>query len=140
MDLSRFGRGEKIAGIGGLVLLASLFLPWFGKENGWIVFTGTDILLAVTAAAAIAMALLSADRTDSLPGRLSLPAAVLVLGVVCVIWILARLANPPGPAGDQALSRDIGIYVGFFACVAIVYGGFLGMHGNTVPEIGAEDQ
>jgi hypothetical protein len=140
MNLSSFSRGEKLAGVGGLVLLVSLFLPWYASEDAWTVFTWTDILLAVTAAAAIAMVLLSADTADDLPGRLSLPAAVVVLGVISAIWILVRMGNPPGPSVEKGVSRDLGIYIGFFACVPIIYGAYLGMRGDTLPDPDDDDR
>jgi hypothetical protein len=45
------------AGLGGALLLASLFLPWSGDRSGWELLTTTDVLYAIAAAAAIATGL-----------------------------------------------------------------------------------
>lgn len=125
MDLSRLTQGEKIAAVAGLVLLAAMFLPWFGSENAWRWFSWIDLILALTAATAIVWALSSAVST---PLPLPVATALLLLAVLSLMLILYRLASPPGPSSFDKNSRDVGIYVAFFACAALVYGGYLGMH------------
>ncbi len=124
MDFAGLTRGEKVAAVAGLVLFAALFLPWFGSENAWRWFSWIDLLLALTVAVALVWAL-----SSLVDARLPLPVAtaLLLLAVVGLVLILYRLASPPGPSSFNKNSRDIGIYVAFFACAALAYGGYLGM-------------
>jgi asparagine N-glycosylation enzyme membrane subunit Stt3 len=124
MDLSRLTRGEKIAAVAGLVLLAALFMPWFGSENAWRWFSWIDLFLALTVAVALVWTL-----SSTLQARLPLPVAtvLLLLAVVSLVLILFRLASPPGPSSFDKNSRDVGIYVAFLACAALAYGGYMGM-------------
>ena len=45
------------AGLGGALLLASLFMPWAHDSSGWELLSTTDFLYATSAAAALATAL-----------------------------------------------------------------------------------
>ena len=38
--------GPLVAGVGGLMLLVSLFLDWYERVTGWTVFELADLLLA----------------------------------------------------------------------------------------------
>jgi hypothetical protein len=67
MDTSRLTPGDISAGVGGIVLLISLWLPWYGVSvnvagfsassdaSGWEVFSSIDIILFLIAVAAIAL-------------------------------------------------------------------------------------
>src|SRR3954451_7424118 len=72
MDPRRVRKWDWLTGLGGLVLLASLFLPWYSLDGvsatGWESFSVIDLLLAVAALCAIALPIVTAmQRTAAVP-------------------------------------------------------------------------
>jgi hypothetical protein len=148
MDTSRLTTGDIIAGVGGIVLLISLFLPWYGASvevagfsasesgSGWEALGFIDILLFVIALAAIAV--VAARATGTLPA--DIPAAVILLGLgaVAVMLVLYRIIDIPveGDIPDEVdLSRKLGIFVALIGAAAVAYGGW---RRNTETPGGAE--
>src|SRR5689334_19685408 len=104
MDFTVLNRGEKIAGIAGILLILIMFIfDWFGLKftggaggfglsveggrNAWGSYGFTDIVLFLTALAAIGLALLAAsDAEVGLPVALS--AIVTGLGVLSLILVV----------------------------------------------------
>ena len=127
MDSSRLTQDYVIAGIGGVVLLASLFLEWISgvtitvgaaslstSGNAWDVFSGMDILMALVGLGAIVLTgVVSIGATINTPGN---AAWVLgLLGVSTVGWALGwDLENA---------NAGIGGWFGLLGAVAIAYGG-----------------
>src|SRR3989442_1642032 len=108
MDVTRLRRGEQIAAISGFALILIMFIfDWFGLKyggleatrNAWGAYGFTDIVLFITALAAIGLAYLSASRQ-----RLNLPVAlsaiVTALGILSLILIIISLISPPNFSGD----------------------------------------
>ena len=137
MDTSRLTSGDISAGVGGVVLLISLFLPWYGvsvsvagfsaSENasGWEVFSSIDIILFAIAVVAIALVALKA--LDQVPAETPVPLILLGLGALAVLLILYRLIDSPAPSDlpDQVdVSRKIGIFIGLIGAAGIAYGGW----------------
>jgi hypothetical protein len=128
MDSSRLSQGYVVAGVGGVVLLISLFLNWISgvtitvgaaslstSGNAWDVFSGMDILMALVGLAAIA-----------LTGAVTVGAAIKT--PTNAAWILGLLGV--GTIG-WALGWDlenanagIGAWLGLAGAIAIAYGGF----------------
>lgn len=143
MDLDKLNQGEKIAGIAGIVLLISLWLAWYsgakvngievpgaGSVSGWEALSFIDIVVFVTAVAAIASAVLAASETDvGLPVAMS--AVVTALGALSVLLILFRIIDVPSgdvPSGiDVSIGRGFGIFVALIAAAGVTYGGYTGM-------------
>jgi hypothetical protein len=140
MDLTRLGTGEKIAGIAGIALILIMFaFDWFGANfagvsgvvttNAWGSYGFTDVVLFITALAAVGLAYLAATRqTVSLPVAAS--AIVTALGILSVILILVSIISPPdlgftGPAVDH--TRKAGVWLGLIAAGVVTYGGYLAM-------------
>src|SRR5438105_13728596 len=85
MDLTKLSNGEKIAGVSAIALIIIMFaFKWFGlkagvggfsvegSKNAWGSYGFTDIVLFVTALAALAMVYFSASDTSvDLPVALS---------------------------------------------------------------------
>ena len=83
MDTSRLTPADISAGVGGIVLLISLWLPWYGVSvnvsgfsassdaSGWEVFSTIDIILFLIAVAAIVLVVLKA--ADQLPAEVPVP-------------------------------------------------------------------
>jgi hypothetical protein len=144
MDASRVSRGEAIAAAAGLVLLVSMFLPWYGGEltgaiapvkvdttTGWEVFAGVlDILIVALAATPIAIAIGRAtDRLPPLPfdqGAMVLGAGALLCFIVVVRLVDSPIETPvPLPNVDVDSARKVGAFVALAAAAAIAYGGYL---------------
>jgi hypothetical protein len=140
MDLSKLGRGELTAAIGGLVLLLSLlFLNWYGTSIGGVPvdgaalgawdaqgFIGTLANLVILGAGvtAVGLAVLTATaRTVALP--IATSALTAALGVAAVVLVLGRMLFQPGDNG--AVDLEVGIFIALAGAVAVVAGGWLAM-------------
>jgi hypothetical protein len=128
MDSSRLTQGYLIAGVGGVVLLVSLFLDWISgvtitvgaaslstSGNAWDVFSGMDILMALVALVAIVLAgAVAMGATIRMPGNA--PWILGLLGIATIGWALGwDLENA---------NAGIGGWLGLAGAVAIAYGGF----------------
>ena len=137
MDTSRLTTGDIIAGVGGIVLLISLFLPWYGASvdvggfsasesgNGWEAMSFIDILLFVIALVAIAV--VAARATGQLPAEVPAAVVLLGLGALAVLLVLYRIIDIPveGDIPDEVdLSRKIGVFVALIGAAAVAYGGW----------------
>jgi peptidoglycan/LPS O-acetylase OafA/YrhL len=127
LHLSRLRRGEIIAGVGAVVLLALMFLiAWFRfggaggpHADGWNSLPKLRWLLVLTAAAALLLAYeQAARRAPALP--VSLSAIATVLGALSTLALVIRL-----PTGDG--TPTAGAFVGLAATAAVTYGGFLSL-------------
>ena len=148
MDFTRLTQAEKIAGASGIALILIMFIfDWFGleisgtagafefttggSENAWGSYGFIDIVLFITVAAAIGLALISASQTEvGLPVAAS--AIVAGLGVLSVVLIIISIISPPdfgvdieGTGVDQ--TRKIGVWLGLIAAIGIAYGGWRAM-------------
>jgi hypothetical protein len=148
LDFTVLNRGEKIAGVAGILLILIMFIfDWFGLKftggagafgisveggrNAWGSYGFTDIVLFVTALAAIGLALLAAsDAEVGLPVALS--AIVTALGILSLILVIISIISPPdfgvnvsGTGIDH--ERKIGVWLGLIAVAAVTVGGFLSM-------------
>jgi hypothetical protein len=131
VELSRLRKGELIAGAGGVVLLVVMFLPWYSDAGpnpidvtAWEALSITDLILALTAVAAIGLAVLTAARRSP-----ALPVAASVitttLGALATLLVLYRILNQPGP--NELAEVKLGAFLGFLSVLAITGGGFRSM-------------
>ena len=159
MDVSKLSQGEKIAGGSGIALILFMFIfDWFGYKvaggfgisgatagrNAWGAFSFIDIVLFITAVAAIALAYTSASGTAvSLPVAMS--AIVAGLGILSVVLVLFRIISPPDlsvggiSAGDAVdTTRKFGVFLGLIATAGIAYGGYAAMQeeGTSFGDVG----
>jgi hypothetical protein len=144
-DASRISFGEKVAGVSAVVLLVSLWLPWYGVSltagrtfgvpfggnvNAWDAFGGRDIYLLLLSIFVIAwvgaraLGLLSTDLGFD-------PALVaLVAGAIGVLFVLIGILHIPnhGINGTAAriagldFSRKYGLFIGFLATCGVTFG------------------
>jgi hypothetical protein len=139
MDTSRPTVGDVVVGVGALVLIVSLFLPWYGVRfeaagfsvsntaSGREALGFIDIALFVIAAAAIA--LVAARAVGELPAHLAVRALVAGLGTAAVALVLYRIVDIPTAgrvAADVALSHEVGIFVALAGAAAVACGGWAG--------------
>lgn len=116
MNLRRLRKGEWITAISGLVLLVSLFLPWWDPADsppisGWSALSVLDVVLALLAVAALATLLTNALAPSTAPGVASqalLTPFALVMSVIC----LFKLDEFNGDGTTVALLAAIGVLVG----------------------------
>lgn len=124
-----------LATVGGLVLLESLFLPWYrldvnvagvtvaSKQSAWQSMAAMDVMLLLTATGAVAGGLLVTRRA-----QLSLiPFTAGVAGVLLSVVGLIDLPEPDVTAigGDSAaVGREIGGFIALVASGGIAYAGF----------------
>ena len=149
---------EPVAGAGGLLLLVSLYLPWYGLElpagtgnlaapvlaaelagataSGWQAFTVTDILLALLALPAIAVPIVSLTARG--PAK---PIAVEVIasavGWIAVVLVAYRLIDPPGPNAFIALRY--GAWLALAGALIAWVGSWLAMSDESTPGAVAPD-
>lgn len=124
-DMKRWSQVERITSIASLVLLISLFLPWFtvsfafasGSVNGtyhgwmWIVFL---ISLAI-----VVHFVLKAGMS-TLPYKLPLPEAQLLLyatGINAVLTVISFLLKP----GGSGVGWGFGAFVGLIAAIVAAF-------------------
>ena len=112
MNLRRVRPADWGAGICGLALLVSLFLPWFGFD-AWEAFAVTDLILALTAAVAIALPVIcvSNEKTD---GPITAAASTVLAGFVSAALVLSNVIDPVADGGSRS-----GLYLGLVASAGI---------------------
>lgn len=122
MDLRRLRVGEWLVGVSGLVLLVSLFVPWYDGRTGWESLGLLDVLLAVVGLAALAVPVATAAyRVPALP--LALQSLTALIAVVTLVCVFARVLNLP----DWASDREWGLWLALLATAGVVIGGLLAM-------------
>jgi hypothetical protein len=128
MEPKQVGQGRLVAGLGGLMLFAFLFLPWFSaagvNETGWEGQSSTDIYMLITAMVAVAAAL-PGTRALLAPGVTMSGGATLLGGVATVLLIWLSFIDVPSGEG-----REVGIYLGLVAAILITVGGFMASTGT----------
>ena len=136
MDTSRLTTGDMIAGVGGVVLLISLFLPWYGVSidiggvsasdsgTGWEALDFIDILLLAVSVAAIGV--VAARAAGQLPPEVPGAVVLLALGALAMLLVLYRIIDiPVDDVPDEVdLSRKIGIFIALIGAAAVAYGGW----------------
>lgn len=107
-----------VAPLGGLLLLGSLFLPWYGaavhdtvdlSATGWQYFDVTDIALAAAAAVAIAVPLVRRRAFTALA------AAACVLAAALIVY---RMFDRPGPFAIEGLLISLELGTGPWVALA----------------------
>jgi hypothetical protein len=157
VKLNRLGRGEAIAAVSALALLAFMFLAWYGSEVSGqaraISFDGADaggsawqaldlipFALALTVAVTIGAALLRLLGSKWQPA-IPPSGAVAVLGGLSFLLILFRIVFPPGfgTLGGIAVSAtlELGAFLGLAAASGIACGGYraMGERGTSFAKI-----
>jgi hypothetical protein len=133
------GAGPIIAAAGGVALVVTMFLPWYGATltvpdigtaadsfSGWESFQVIDLVLFLTAVLAVAFAAVRATGSERENVAIPMDVAVLVAGLVCCALIAYRLIEPPiEEARFVEPSRDYGGFIGLAAAIVMAIGGLL---------------
>jgi hypothetical protein len=113
--------GHLIAGAGGVVLIASLFLPWAERagvsRSGWELWTMADVYFLIVGLVAIATAL-TRGRIGVFRPDVTLIGAADLLAIVATVLLLWLLVFD-FPAGAD---RGIGAFLALLAAVTIAAG------------------
>jgi hypothetical protein len=143
---------DLVAGAGGVVLLVSLFLRWYGVEHppvpegnlaapalttfgpldatGWESFTVLDVVLAAVALVAIAVPIVTATATG--PAKpVAIDVIVTVLTPLAVLLIAYRMLNEPGP--NEAIGLRFGAWVGLAGALIAFAGSFGALKDESTP-------
>jgi carbon starvation protein CstA len=149
VDLRRLRLQEWLVGAFGVVLLASMFLHWYGRSgssrSAWQAFAAIDVLLAIVGLMAVALALAAAtQRAQAVPTAIG--SALLPVATVVTALVVYRAASPPhvaGPPGGPrptgyvpsgGTGREIGLWIGLAACVGIVAAAYAAIRDERFPE------
>ena len=137
MNISRLGTAELVAAVGGLLLAACLFLPWYetspdnpnavidgvkGALSGWEVHpTLRWLLLAAAAAPLILIWIIVRDHELSWSrGEMTAVAAIAAFGLVAYSGLLDRPGSPSG-----AIALQLGYFGALLGTVLMTAGGAL---------------
>ena len=145
MSLSRLGRGELLAVLGGLLLALGVFLPWYetnpdnrnanvdGAMGAFSAFDAHPILRWLLLAAALAPMILAwviiRDHQLSWP-RGEMTAVVGMIALVLVLYV--GLVDRPGDPSGQ-ISIQFGWFVSLLGIAAIIVGGAMRASGTERP-------
>jgi hypothetical protein len=120
VDLRRLRAGEWLAFVGGILLIVSLFLPWYeGPEplTGFEALSVVDILLALLALLALALPVLQA--TQDVPNKpVGTAVLTVVFGALATLLVVFRLIDAPA----DGLAVRPGAWIAFAATALITVG------------------
>jgi hypothetical protein len=111
--------GPLVAAVGGVLLIVSLGLDWYGPYSGFTSFEFLDLLLVVLGLVTLASL---AAALGLLPTPLR-PDTPLVVGAVALLVVLSQLINHP-PAGNER-DVEIGLWLGLAGAALMLAGAIL---------------
>jgi hypothetical protein len=119
--IRRLRAGELLALLGAVLVIVSLFEPWYegagGTLDAWATFSFAVASLMAAAAAALALVLATlTERTTAHP--VALGVWCVVLGMVALPAAVVRLLHLP----DHAMSVCAGAWLAFAGSLAILVG------------------
>jgi hypothetical protein len=119
MDFGRLGRGDIIAALGGLLLLASMFIKWFGVSKG-----KPENLCGAGKTSCTGYDTFHFFTVLIIPGMdLLLTAAAIAPWIL--VWIVVRRHQLSWPPGEVTMT------VGAIAATLILYNGVVDRVGDT---------
>ena len=145
--MERLRAGEWIAGAGGVALIASLFLHWYGLDfpdesltglvpegvsteaTGWQAFGVLDVVLVALALVPLALVVLQATReSPSVPVAFSVFSVL--AGLLATLLILIRLIDQPGP--NELVAVEAGAWLGLVAAILVAIGGWRSLRAEDI--------
>ena len=114
------GIGRLLAGCGGVLLLAALFMPWSetggASQNGWEALETWDVFLLITGVCGVAAAV-TGGRFGFFRPDLSFNAMTDIFGVVATTLIVWLMIDFPTGADQEA-----GLYLALVGALTIATG------------------
>jgi hypothetical protein len=129
-------RAEPLAGLGGLLLLVSLFLPWYsGSEDftGWQALAVIDVLLAILAVPAILVPVLSL-ATHGPAKAVGIAVIASATGWLAPLLVAFRLVFPP-----DSLDLRYGAWLALAGAILGWVGSWLSLRDESTPGARAPD-
>jgi hypothetical protein len=134
MDFKRLGPGDMVAAAGGLLLVLSLFIPWFGVSNptmehlcgtrdsctGFQTFSILDILFLAAAGAPLILVwiVVRGHKLSWPPGEVTM-----IVGAIATTLILYNGIVDRAGENRSFVSLDAGWYLGLLGAAMIILGG-----------------
>jgi hypothetical protein len=113
--------GRWIAGCGGALLIAALFMPWSGsggvRENGWDALSLSDVFFLITGVCGV-VAAITGGRFGFFRRDLSWNGMTDILGVISA-FLIGWLLLFDFPSGA---SREVGAYLALVGAAAVATG------------------
>src|SRR5918998_4501432 len=119
--MRRFDIGPLIVALGGLVLLVSLFLDWYGGETAWGAFEVADVLIAALALAALVASIGVLAEDIAVLDRRWLSIATIAAAVL----VIAEIISPPPVVGGA--DPQEGAWLAFAAALVMLLGTVLSL-------------
>ncbi len=141
LDLSRLSPGEYMGMAAALLLLASLWLPWFTTDesnrnsaidsagigfndsaNAWQVFNTLDWLLVAACAAPFILSWIvaRAHKLTWKPGEVTM-----VVGITAFVLVLCNGVILGRPGDSVEISLEVGYPIALLACAGMAASGFV---------------
>ena len=145
--ISRVRPADWPAGIGGLILFASLWLHWYGIDphafggiiagqgnvpdvTAWQAFSELDVILALLAIPAIGVPISAAlSKGPAVPVAFTVIATT--ASFLAVLLVLIRLVNQPG--SNELVAVKYGAWVGLAGALLALVGSWLAMADEHTP-------
>jgi hypothetical protein len=112
----RFEVGPILVALAAIVLLASLFMDWYGSLTAWEAFEVVEVMLMALALIALVIAVGQVSPDLDYGERRWLPAVVLAIAVL----VVAELIDPPPAAAGEDLGP--GTWIAFGAALVMFLG------------------
>jgi hypothetical protein len=147
MNLSRVRAADWLAGIGGLILFVSLWLPWYGIDpsafggvvagqggvpdaTGWEALSEIDVLLALFALPVIGVPISAAlSKVPTAPVAFTVVATC--ASFLAVLLVLFRLLDQPG--SNELVAVKYGAWIALVGAVLAFVGSWLAMADEHTP-------
>jgi hypothetical protein len=148
MSLGRLRRGEVLTGIGGLGLLFSLFLDWFGLDprafpgpfakivaaafvkDGWSSLGWLMVLILVVAILLAGWLVVAALRSESVAQAVGAAVLTASFGTLAFLVLVVRVATQPDlgiGASNAIVEVRAGAYLGLLFCALLAFGGWVAL-------------
>ena len=139
MDLRRLRAGEWIAAAAGVVLIVSLFLPWYESGSfevtAWKAFRITDVLLLVAGALGLGVLVVTASQETPPLGVATQSLTVLVTGPIALATLI-RVLNMPGDLDAAGAGRTAIAWIGLVAAFGVTVGCLVAMRDERISSPG----
>ncbi|HEX8648210.1 MAG TPA: hypothetical protein VF715_15050 [Thermoleophilaceae bacterium] len=151
MDVRRLRIWEWLTGLAGLALLLLLFVEWYelGVDrsvgvNAWESFAVLDVVLAIVALMAIAVAVMAAVHNTPAVS-LAIASLLLTIGTLTFIALAVRAIFEPTidfegiELSDEYVTRSIGLWLGLATTALLTLGSFGCMRDERFPRAARAD-
>lgn len=137
MDFRRLRVGEYLTAVAGLLLILSLFGPWYGVGGidltAWQAFAVLDFVFLILGILAVGLLFLTAAQGTGAVGIAADSLLFLVAAPVALI-ALFRLVNLPGSADELNAGRTFFCFLGTLAVLGVAGGALRSMRDERLSE------